>query len=365
MSVYKLERCRTCNYKKRTLKISKNILPCPSCNSDTLYYSKNFYFAYYLQGQKHEKSAGPDKKRAQEAEWKMKLSIVEGKAYTPISWKSSVEELERTYRTLSPKTVEMYRNCVVNLSTVFGLMKLSGITERHLELFKSAHLQKGLSASSFNQHRSTLKRIFALSSVDWRFKKSVFTAEKETIKTRFLSQEEQCRLLKACDGKGYLHTIIMVGLDTGLRKEALLSLQFRDIDFKSNIITKIGKGGKVSKVPMTNRLHEHLVQHRIKVGLRSPYLFPSPTNPDSPVRDIRKTLAAACREANLNDVTLHVLRKSFASHLVMATRDITLTQQLLGHSSIEVTRKHYAHLMDSHIKDGIEQFEKATGGSYA
>ena len=352
MSLYKLERCKSCGYKRRELKPKKPGV-CPAC-SESMYYSNNYYFAYQLSGKKHEKAAGPDKKLAQEAEWKMKLSVVEGKAYIPISWKSSVEELERTYQSLSPKTVEMYQNCVVNLSHSFGSMRLSDITERHLETFKSAHLQKGLSASSFNQHRATLKRIFALSGREWRFKKSIFTSEKETIKTRFLSQEEQCRLLGACKGRGYLYTIVLVGLDTGFRKEALLNLQFRDIDFKSNIIAKIGKGGKVSKVPMTKRLHEHLVRYRIRVGLSSPYLFPSHTNPTSPVRDIRKVLAAACREANLNDVTLHVLRKSFASHLVMATKDLSLAQTLLGHSDISTTQI-YSHTNLEQLQSAIRK----------
>lgn len=360
LSIYKLERCRSCSYKRREKQPKKNGV-CPNCGAK-LCYSDNWYFSYYLHGKKCEKSAGPDKKAAQEAEWKMKLSVAEGKVYTPISWKSSVEELERTYRTLSLKTVEMYRNCVANLSSAFGSMRLSDITERHLEIFKSAHSQKGLSASSFNQHRSTLKRIFALSGVDWRFKKSIFTAEKETVRERFLSEEEKIRLVEACKKTDYLYTAILIGLDTGLRKIPLLTLRWTDINFKDNVITKEGKGGKVSSIPMTRRLKLHLMEYRMRRNRISPYVFPSPVDIGKPMTDIRKAFKSACVEAGVPDLRFHDLRRSFATSLLAATRDITLVQELLGHSDISVTRKVYAHTIKDRVHEGMKEFEEATGG---
>jgi integrase len=325
-----------------------------------MYYSKSFYFAYYLSGKKYEKSAGPDKKAAQEAEWKMKLSVAEGKAYTPISWKSSVEELERTYPKLSPKTVEMYRNCVANLSMQFSSMKLSDITERHLEIFKSAHLQKGVSASSFNQHRATLKRIFALSGRDWRFKKSIFTSEKETARDRFLSEDEKGRLVEACKKTPYLHMAILVALDTGLRKNSVITLIWDDIDFKENVVTKIGKGGKVHRIPLTSRLKAHLLRYRMKQGGASQFIFCNPSDPSKAMADIRKSFKTACVEAGVPDLRFHDLRRTLGSHLAMVTKDLVLVQEMLGHSDISTTRKHYAHLTDDHKKAGIKLFEEAT-----
>lgn len=355
MSLYKLERCKSCTYKRREPKPKKAGV-CPKCE-EKLHYSKNFYFSYYLNGKKYEKSAGPDKKLAQEAEWKMKSNIAEGKVYTPVSWKNSVEELERTYPKLSPKTVEMYRNCAANLSKSFGSMNLSEITGRQLETFKSEHLQKGLSASSFNQNRSTLKRIFALSEEGWRFKKSTFTAETEIPRNRVLSEAEQTRLLRASIRKGYLYTIVLLGLSTGLRKEALLGLQFSDIDFKSNIITKPGKGGKVSEVPMTRQLRSHLKDYRLQQGFMSQYLFPSPINPKKPICDIRKAFKTACTEAEVSDVRLHDLRRSFATSVLSATGDITIVQELLSHSDISTTRKTYAHTTKDRLRAGMKEFE--------
>jgi integrase len=325
-----------------------------------MYYSKNFYFAYYLTGKRYEQVAGPDKKLAQEAEWKKKISITEGTVYTPTSWKNAVEELERTYPSLSPKTVEMYRNCVINLSLEFSSMNLSDITGRHLETFKSQHLQKGLSASSFNQHRATLKRIFALSGVDWRFKKSTFLKEKETARDRFLDDNEKQRFIEACKKTPYLFTAILIGLDTGLRKTPLLTLQWADVDFKKDVISKEGKGGKASSIPMTQRLRKHLLSYRLQQGLKSPYLFPSPVDAGKPMTDVRKAFKSACVVAGVPDLRLHDIRRTFGSHLAMVTKDLVLVQEMLGHSDISTTRKHYAHLTDDHKREGMEMFESAT-----
>lgn len=357
MSLYKLERCKSCGYKRRELKPKKAGV-CPTCDKP-MHYSDNWYFSYYLHGKKCEKSAGPDKKVAQEAEWKMKLRVAEGKASTPILWKSSVEELERTYQGLSPKSVQMYRNCVVNLSMSFSSMKLSELTGRHLEDFKYQHLQKGLSASSFNQHRSTLKRIFALSGVSWRFKKSIFTREQETARDRFLDSGEKERLISACKKNGLLYMAILVALDTGLRKTSLFTLRWKDIDFKENLIIKEGKGGKIHRIPLTGRLRDHLINYRSKQNL-SPWVFPSSVNSGKPITDIRKAFKSACVEAGVPDLRFHDLRRTFGSFVVMATKDIVLAQELLGHSDITTTRKHYGHLLDDHKKAGIEAFEKAT-----
>ena len=356
MSIYKLERCKSCSYKRREKQPKKNGV-CSNCGTK-LYYSDNWYFSYYLHGKKYEKSAGSDKRAAQEAEWKMKSNIAEGKVYIPISWKSSVEELERTYRTLSPKTVEMYRNCVVNLSMSFGSMKLSDLTERHLRDYKASWEEKGLSSATFNRDRATLKRLFSLSGIEWRFKKEVFKTEKEAVRTVLLCQDEQAKLLEACQKTDYLYCMVLIGLSTGLRKTSIFTLKWADIDFKGNIISKEGKGSKISSIPMTRRLKLHLMEYRMRRNRISPYVFPSPVDIGKPMSDIRKVFKSACVEAGVPDLRFHDLRRTFATSVLAATRDITLVQELLGHSDVNITRRVYAHTTKDRLCEGMKEFEQ-------
>ena len=356
MSIYKLHRCRSCHYKRRGVESIK--LPCPHCN-ESLYASKNFYFNYWVDGKKKEKSAGPLKSEAIRAERKMKVEISEGKYIDPVSWPSAVKTLGKTYRNLSPKTVEMYQNSLSHLFEFFERLKLTDIRDHHLEEYKDSRLEAGISGASFNRERSTLRRMFSLSGVAWNFRKTVFTAELETARDRFLDEDERARLMEACKKHDLLFCAILVALDTGLRKTPILTLQWRDISFKENLITKEGKGGKVHRIPLTQRLRDHLIKYRAKQKVLSMWVFPG-SDIGQPIKDIRKSFAAACREAGVPDIRFHDLRRSFASSLVMATKDLALVQELLGHSSVETTKKHYAHLIDGHKRGGIELYEKYT-----
>ena len=358
MGVYKLERCKSCGYKRRESKPIKTIGVCVKCQQPT-YYSKNFYFSYYLNSKKYEKMAGANRKAAQEAERKMKVDVAEGVANIPTSWPAAVEQLERTYRNLSPKTVNMYENSLNKLGQSFDKMKLTDITDRHLQMYKD-HRLKQVSGASFNRDRSTLKRLFALSGIPWRFRKTSFEGEPENVRDRILSEEERDRLMSACKRVPYLFTAILVGLDTGFRKQSILTLHWRDIDWKKNQVKKIGKGGKLSCVPLTDRLRKHLLSYRGQQSILSLYVFPSPTNPSKPITDIRKSFQSACRSAGLSNVNLQDLRRTFGSFVTMATKDITLASELLGHADISTTRKHYGHLLDDHKRDGVRIFEEAT-----
>ncbi len=356
MGIYKLERCKDCNYKKRATKPSLKNGDCPNCGTK-LYYSKNYYFTYYLDG-KREKSAGPDRSMAIEAESRMRVAIADGKASLPMSWGKAVEELRTTYSGLSLKTVSMYENSLNHLSAFFGQLSLNNITDRHLRRYKDMRMDSNISGATFNRERSTLKRIFALSGVDWRFKKTVFTCEKEVCRDNVLDKEQQSKLINECKKIDYLHMAILVGLDTGLRKSSLLSLKWENINFDDNLIIKESKGGKIHRIPITKRLRRSLKEYWIK-QVPSEWLFPGLLDTKKPMSDISKSFRAACKRAGV-EATLHDIRRSFATQLVMATKDIVLVQDMLGHADINTTRKYYAHLLDDHKQEGIAQYEEVT-----
>ncbi len=74
----------------------------------------------------------------------------------------------------------------------------------------------------------------------------------------------------------------------------------------------------------------------------------------SAVESIRKSFVRACKKANLENVTIHTLRHTFASHLVMSGVDLKSVQQLLGHSTITTTMI-YAHLTPEHLAGTVEK----------
>lgn len=90
----------------------------------------------------------------------------------------------------------------------------------------------------------------------------------------------------------------------------------------------------------------------------SPFVFPLPRNPDKPLRGISEVWAQARAGAGLSDdIRLHDLRHTFASHAVMAGESLLITGALLGHRRAESTMR-YSHLNDSFLLKAADKVGK-------
>lgn len=138
----------------------------------------------------------------------------------------------------------------------------------------------------------------------------------------------------------------------GLRISEALTLPIHSglRDQETLIIT--GKGQKERMVPLSNSIQQALALYRphratfLKKGAESPWLFPAPRAKDGHLtRQIfDQDLKALGREAQINKpLSAHVLRHSFATHLLDHDMDLRSVQQLLGHADIATTTL-YTHI---------------------
>lgn len=179
-------------------------------------------------------------------------------------------------------------------------------------------------------------------------------ADAETARTRTLTDAEEMRLLASCGGrrtvtykrKGkairasveaenpHLKAIILLGLDSGLRRGEILTLDWKDINFDAGIIKILGTHTKTQKtrsVPMTNRTKAELI---------------SLANFDSsgqvfPFNDFKRSWATAVKIANIDGLNFHDLRRTFVTRLQSGGVSIGIAAELAGHSRLETTQKHY------------------------
>ncbi|MFT8950934.1 MAG: tyrosine recombinase [Gluconobacter sp.] len=129
---------------------------------------------------------------------------------------------------------------------------------------------------------------------------------------------------------------------TGLRISELLSLPATCVKAKGEMLLVRGKGGRERLVPLSRSARqaaEALVHYDRDLG--SPYLFPG-RNPDKPLtrQGFDKILLACALKAGIDPerVSPHVLRHSFASHLLAHGADLRALQMLLGHADIATTQ---------------------------
>lgn len=156
--------------------------------------------------------------------------------------------------------------------------------------------------------------------------------------------------------------IVEVLLGTGLRVSELCSLVIGDffLDLGSaNVLVRRGKGGKTRLVAISDRLAEYLsgfVEFKVGAG--------EPVKPESPVflserqgkmcrSAVHRIWKAALERAGLpTRWGVHATRHSYAVEVYRKTRDLRMTQRLLGHSSPAVTQV-YASLLDDDVRRGV------------
>jgi integrase/recombinase XerD len=157
-----------------------------------------------------------------------------------------------------------------------------------------------------------------------------------------LSGSEVARVLAAVRSLG-LRVALMTAYAAGLRVNEVCRLAPADIDSQRMLLrVREGKGGRERYVMLSQRLLEALREYWRQARPQGPYLFPGHGRRGHvAVCTLQRAVARAARDAGVSKrVTPHVLRHSFATHLLEAGGDIRQIQVLLGHASIQTTARY-------------------------
>lgn len=157
-----------------------------------------------------------------------------------------------------------------------------------------------------------------------------------------LSQAEVAAFLMALRHPVYL-AIAMVLYGTGLRIDEALSLEVSDVDGARGVLrVRHGKGNRARQVGLSPALYQWLRRHWSKERPPLPYLLASRRTGRPPTQDtVRHAFAMAAEQAGITKpVKPHVLRHSYATHLLDAGTDVRVIQALLGHRSLQTTMRY-------------------------
>jgi len=167
-----------------------------------------------------------------------------------------------------------------------------------------------------------------------------------------LSQHEVDGLLKVLRHPVY-RAIAMVVYGTGLRISEALSLEVGDIDGQRGVLrVRHGKGDRAREVKLSSGLYQWLRGYWDRERPPRPYLFVSRRTGRPPTQEaVRAAFAAAAEEAGITKpVRPHVLRHSYATHLLDAGTDVRVIQALLGHKSLQTTMR-YTHVSTALVQE--------------
>lgn len=153
----------------------------------------------------------------------------------------------------------------------------------------------------------------------------------------------------------HLKPMVLLALNTGLRRGEMFSLDWRDIDFERLMVTVKGseaKSGKTRHIPLNKEAAGALTGWRKQSKNRTGLVFKGENG--KRFDNVRKSWAGVLKEANIGKCRWHDLRHTFASHLVMKGVDLNTVRELLGHSDYKMTLR-YAHLAPEHKAAAVEK----------
>ncbi|MBL7135224.1 MAG: tyrosine-type recombinase/integrase [Candidatus Marinimicrobia bacterium] len=167
---------------------------------------------------------------------------------------------------------------------------------------------------------------------------------------RFLTIDEINRLLDVTDDPNYRDLILMY-LHTGARREEILPVRFTwdNVDLQRRRIKLIGKRNKIRFIPINDTVYEILDRRKFAEKHEQPFDF----NYEYLFKKIHKYYVAA----GIENANIHTFRKTYGSLLVQSGVDIFTVSKLLGHSSVKVTEKHYADLLEDNLLSGVKALD--------
>ena len=239
----------------------------------------------------------------------------------------------------------------------FGSKPLDRITSAQVKRWFDAYSRA--SPGGANRTLDILRQImnFAIASghIETNPTRSV-RKNRRTPLTRFLSRDEVARLHRVLDehaereGESLKQAdIIRLLLLTGCRLGEIVRLRWSEV--RGDALELVDSKTGPRKVPLSSQAR--CILARQPRG-QSPFVFPSPLDPSRPHGGRLRLWYRVRRTAGIEDVRLHDLRHTFASHAVMNGVPVPVVSRMLGHSNVRMTLR-YAHLGDREVEEAAER----------
>jgi integrase len=225
----------------------------------------------------------------------------------------------------------------------FGDQLLTAITYADIEQYRryvaamATKHGRPRSASDINHHIARLRRVLNVAVErgllkDTPFKRgsSLISRASETERTRILSRDEETRLLAACErpSRHRLRQMIIIAIETGLRRGEIESLRWNDIDLEKGLLNVQSTNSKTLRgriVPLSRRAIDIFAKIKAERIARHDRLIFGRV-------DRKKSFAAACCEAGIKGLRFHDLRHTAITRWLEAGISPTLAMKASGHS---------------------------------
>lgn len=324
-----------------------------------------YWIDYYFQGKRHRRKVGSSKRQADIVFGKVKSQIVENK-YLDVKKNKQIKLSEllncfiEEYSIVNNKPSSCNRNRQIanNLVAFFGDRYAYQIESIDVESYKKERRGQGVSFSTIDRELALLKTVFNKAK-EWGVIQTPLPKIKlfriKNVRCKYLTEDEYHRLIEV--SREPLRTIIIIAVNTGMRRGELLSLKWKDVDVKERLITLWDTKNKEKRYVHMNSVVADIFI-KIPLNRESEYVFAGKEG-NSHISEsyVSHLFIRTAKKSGLKDFRYHDLRHTFGSWLAMDGISLKTIQDLMGHKSIEMTLR-YAHLSPEHKKLAVERLEK-------
>ncbi|MCG8007984.1 MAG: site-specific integrase [Candidatus Thiodiazotropha lotti] len=262
-----------------------------------------------------------------------------------------------------------------------------------IEKWRKGRFKQGRTVGTVNRDIATLKSCLSR-AVDWHvidenpLRRLKLSKEDRQGVVRYLSPDEEKRLLSALNDRDitiktkrangnkwrrarkrlplpgitttypdHLTPMVILSLNTGMRRGEVFHLQWRDIDFSNKTLVvrgEMAKSGKTRHINLNDTALSALQAWQKQCDRSYKLVFPG--RKGNPLDNIRKSWEGLLERANIQNFRWHDMRHHFASKLVMAGVDLNTVRELLGHADLKMTLR-YAHLAPEHKAAAVAKLD--------
>lgn len=275
----------------------------------------------------------------------------------------------RTEKGLAPNTIESYRRDLTCFGVFAKASPVGAISVSQLRSYLDHLRATRLSNRSIARHVTTLRGFFGFlveeGAINSNPAELLIAPKMGAPLPKYLDSSAVDRLLVSPheDGRVGLRDRAMLALlyATGLRVSELIALRISDLDELEGTVRVIGKGNKQRLVPVGRHalksLERYLREQRPQLlkSRVSPYLFITARGTRMTRQAFWKLIRAHGRSVGIfRHLSPHVVRHTFATHLLEGGADLRSLQAMLGHSDIGTTQI-YTHVLRSRLRQTVDQ----------
>lgn len=278
--------------------------------------------------------------------------------------------MEKEARNLSPKTLRNYQDTFsvfMNFNEFDRDTEAEEVTQKHIYHWIGTMKQSGVKPTSINHYLRDMRAFLYWcmdedrAYISKRFKVQMVESQEEQLK--LFTDEELALLLekpKRDDSFAEWRTWAIVNwvLGTGNRAATICDARISDVSYaKKEIMLHHTKNKKAQIIPLSSSL-EIVLKEYIRMwrwDVSDGWMFPNVGEEQLTTNALRLSFVRYCNHRGVNHANIHGLRHNFAKGWVQSNGNMFALQKILGHSSLDMTRK-YVRLFAEDIKEDFDKF---------